>query len=127
MPKQRERGDTSGTESPEQYYWRLLEDKKAGKEWARKIPCEMNNAWAIHGNCLRCGNPHMEEQMTGSECKRCGKKRLVDLYGFSPENVDEMYKEREARKEYSKKFYDMARSKKVSNTRRSDIEGKLPF
>ncbi len=107
-------------------YFRKLEAKKNDEPWVKDIPVDMTSERAIHGKCLICGNPNMDEQITGSECKRCGTQRLIDIYGYTKESAEIEYSHRQERKEKSMTFYEMARKKKVSNTQRDETED-LPF
>lgn len=125
MQVQKKKGEVSG-ESPEQYYWRVFEAKKNQEPWAKDIPCDMTSFRSIHHRCLYCGNPKMEESLSGGECKNCGISRLVSLYSLSDEDAAKMYDNREKRKQDRIRFAEMAWKKKISNTRRSEIE-KLPF
>jgi len=107
-------------------YFKKLDAKKNNEPWVKDIPVDMASERAIHHKCLSCGNPNMAGQMSGSECKQCGINRLVNIYGYSKEKAIYEYEYRLQRKEASMKFYEMARKKKVSNTKRNDIED-LPF
>lgn len=107
-------------------YFKKLEAKKNGEPWVKDIPVDMTSERAIHGKCLICGKPNMEEQMDGAECKRCGIQRLMDIYGHTKETAETEYDHRLKRKDESVTFYEMARKKKVSNTKRDEIED-LPF
>lgn len=119
---------TVKTETSEQYYWRVFDAKKNNEEWARKIPFDMSSQRSIKRFCLTCGSPKMgDDAFSGSECKKCGVERLTKIYGYSEENALKFYENRENRKAYSKNFYEMARNKKISNTKRSEMPDDLPF
>ena len=97
-------------------YYKKLEAKKDNEDWVKDIPVDMVPSWAALEKCLSCGNPNMKDAISGSECKLCGIKRLSE----------EEYEHRQKRKEKSMTFYEMARKKKVSNTKRDETED-LPF
>jgi len=112
-------------ESPENYYWKLFDAKKDKDIWAKDINLDMSSFNSIHGKCLYCGNPNMDDAMNGAECKRCGIKRLIKISGYSKENAEKEYEHRQERKEESMIFYEMAREKKVSDNIRND-QPKIP-
>lgn len=103
-------------------YFKKLEAKKNNEPWTQDIPVDMTSFRAVHEQCLSCGNPNMNEIMSGLECKRCGIQRLIDIYGYTKESAEAEHKNREERKAYSMKFYEMARKKKVSNTKREETQ-----
>ena len=114
------------SEDPKEYYYKIFNAKKNGEAWAKDIPCDMAIYFADQERCHICGKPDMDEQVTGSECKRCGTQRLIDIYGYTKESAEIEYSHRQERKEKSMTFYEMARKKKVSNTKRDETED-LPF
>ena len=116
----------SGQEEIRKDYFKKLEAKKDNELWIKEIPVDMTSERALHEKCLICGNPNMDEQITGSECKRCGMQRLIDIYGYTKESAEAEYNHRQKRKKESISFYEMARKKKVSNTKREETED-LPF
>lgn len=103
-------------------YFKKLEAKQNDEPWVQDIPVDMTSVRAVHEKCLICGNPNMDDRMTGSECKRCGITRLIEIYGYTKETAEAEYKHRQERMESSMKFYEMARKKKVSNTNREEIQ-----
>ena len=113
--------------SVEQYYWRVLEAKRANEEWVKDIYVDLTTQRSIQDVCLSCGNPKLEDAMSGLECKRCGINRLVETYGYTKESAEKEYEHRQERKDTVMKFYEMARNKKVSNTKREEVDNDLPF
>ena len=115
----------SDGQSPRDYYWKLFDAKKNNKEWAKNINLDISSFNSIHGKCLYCGNPNMDDAMNGAECKRCGIKRLIEIYGYSKENAEKEYEHLQKRKEKSLKFYEMLDKKRISNNIRND-QPKIP-
>ncbi len=113
--------------SVKDYYWKILEAKRNGEEWTKDIYVDLTTQRSIQENCLYCGNPNMDDAMNGSECKKCGINRLIEIYGYTKESAEKEYDHRQQNKERVMKFYDMARKKKVSRTKRQEIEENLPF
>ena len=110
------------------YYWKVFDAKRGHEDWAKNIPLDVSTFHSIHHRCLYCGNPNMEESMNGAECKKCGIKRLIDTYGYEEEAAKEEYEHRKKKKEETMKFYELARDKKVSNTKREVVDpSDLPF
>ena len=99
-------------ESPEEYYWRVLYGKRDKMEWCSHIPVDLTTERAKEHKCFYCGNPNMEESMSGSECKRCGIKRLVEVCNYTQEEAEAEYARRAAAKERRIKFKEMVEGKK---------------
>ena len=121
------KSDIFTTEDIKSDYFKKLEAKEAQEPWVKNIPVDMVPARCIQRKCIYCGNPKMEEQMNGFECKRCGIKRLELIYGYEHEKAVEEYNHRLEKKNSTMKFYEMARRKKVSNNKREEIDDDLPF
>ncbi|MCK4816092.1 hypothetical protein KA005_09990 [bacterium] len=98
-------------------YYKKLEAKKNYEPWVKDIPVDMVPSWAALDKCLSCGNPNMKDAISGFECKLCGIKRLSE----------KEYEYRQNRKQSSLTFYEMARKKKVSNTKREETVLALSF
>jgi len=112
----------------EQYYWKVLEAKRANEEWVKNIYVDLTTQRSIQDACLSCGNPDLSNAMSGLECKRCGINRLIEIYGYTKESAEKEYEHRQQSKERTMKFYEMARNKKVSkNVRRDEDIDRLPF
>jgi hypothetical protein len=122
MGKMKRKEYESGQEEIRKDYFRKLEAKQNNEPWVQEIPVDMTSERAIHEKCLICGNPNMKEQLSGSECKRCGINRLIETYGYTKESAEAEYEDRKNRKQASLTFYEMARKKKVSKTKRDDTQ-----
>ena len=112
-------------ESPENYYWKLFDAKQDKDEWVKDINFDMSTERSIHGKCLYCGNPNMDDAINGAKCKSCGIKRLIKICGYSKENAEKKYEHRQKRKEESLKFYEMLAKKRISDNIRND-QPKIP-
>ena len=70
-------------EDPKEYYHKVLIAKQNGEDWAKDIPLDLVPDRGENHKCLYCGNPNMADSLSGSECKRCGIKRLQEIYGMA--------------------------------------------
>ena len=116
----------SESETPEQYYWRLLKAKTDNADWTFDIPADRTTERANERKCLSCGNPNISESVNGSNCKRCFIKGQVEIYGRSKEDALNEYNERKAKMEArTTTFKKLAKDKKVSHTLEEELD--LPF
>lgn len=95
MGKMKKKEYESGQQGIRLDYFKKLEAKKNDEPWVKDIPVDMTSARAPDEKCLYCGNPNMNDAMNGAECKRCGIKRLIEIYGYSKENAEKEYEHRQ--------------------------------
>jgi len=113
-------------EDAEEYYYATLDAKKKNEQWVADIPADITTERARDGKCLYCGNPNMDDSMSGSECRKCGIKRLTELYGYTKEDALKEYNKRQDDKERGLKFAEMLANKRLNK----DIiheDNDLPF
>ena len=100
------RKNSDDTETARDYYYKLLMAKKDNEEWSQLIPFDMVPFRADEHVCLFCGNPNMEDSLTGSECKRCGIERLVKISGMPKDEAILEYEYRSQKKKKSQTRYE---------------------
>jgi len=114
-------------ELPKDYYYRVLEAKKNNEDWVADIPVDITTERAREGKCLYCGNPNMDDSLSGSECRRCGIKRMMELYGRTKEEAEKEYQKRQDDKERGLKFAEMLANKRVNKDEVIQEDETLPF
>ena len=93
-------------ETSRDYYYAVLNAKKDNEEWAVEIPLDLVPQRGEQHKCLLCGNPNMEDSLTGSECRLCGQKRLKEVYSLSSDEAILEYELRIKGKQRSQEKYE---------------------